>query len=215
VACGAWWLLRARRHDVQHARRAHVGCRLDFYYEPTVVSGLEQDDEMIQQEIFGPVVTVQRIDSEEKALAWHLKLLMIASGVGSSPTQRNYPALIAVRRTSLTPHADPLGQRDVASVDALQSNQERMKAALPSVGHNQSSARTRKQTPRIRKAGGSMSQPPSTPRLCPPLPETSTRSESLIPAHLHQARRRGRTDYQLRRRTMPRITDPVATAELS
>jgi betaine-aldehyde dehydrogenase len=41
-----------------------------FYLEPTVVSGLEQDDEMIQKEIFGPVITVQPFDSEEKAIEW-------------------------------------------------------------------------------------------------------------------------------------------------
>jgi betaine-aldehyde dehydrogenase len=44
--------------------------RAGFFHEPTVVSGLEQADEMIQQEIFGPVITVQRFDDEEKALAW-------------------------------------------------------------------------------------------------------------------------------------------------
>jgi betaine-aldehyde dehydrogenase len=41
-----------------------------FYLEPTVVSGLEQDDEMIQDEIFGPVITVQRFSDEEQAIAW-------------------------------------------------------------------------------------------------------------------------------------------------
>jgi 1-pyrroline dehydrogenase len=41
-----------------------------FYFAPTVVTGLEQDDEMIQNEIFGPVVTVQRFESDEQALAW-------------------------------------------------------------------------------------------------------------------------------------------------
>jgi betaine-aldehyde dehydrogenase len=41
-----------------------------FYWEPTVVADLRQDDEMIQTEIFGPVITVQRFDDEEKALAW-------------------------------------------------------------------------------------------------------------------------------------------------
>jgi betaine-aldehyde dehydrogenase len=41
-----------------------------YFYEATVVSGLEQDDEMIQNEVFGPVITVQRFDDEEKALAW-------------------------------------------------------------------------------------------------------------------------------------------------
>jgi betaine-aldehyde dehydrogenase len=41
-----------------------------FFYEPTVVANLEQDDEMIQDEIFGPVMTVQRFDDEAKAIEW-------------------------------------------------------------------------------------------------------------------------------------------------
>ena len=41
-----------------------------FFYAPTVISGLRQDDEMIQQEIFGPVVTVQRFGSEDEAIRW-------------------------------------------------------------------------------------------------------------------------------------------------
>jgi betaine-aldehyde dehydrogenase len=41
-----------------------------FFWEPTVVADLQQDDEMIRDEIFGPVITVQRFDDEEKALAW-------------------------------------------------------------------------------------------------------------------------------------------------
>jgi betaine-aldehyde dehydrogenase len=44
--------------------------RPGFYLEPTVVAGLEQDDEMIQREIFGPVITVQRFTDEEQAIAW-------------------------------------------------------------------------------------------------------------------------------------------------
>jgi betaine-aldehyde dehydrogenase len=41
-----------------------------FFYEPTVISGLRQDDEAIQNEIFGPVITVQRFTDEAQALAW-------------------------------------------------------------------------------------------------------------------------------------------------
>jgi len=41
-----------------------------FFLEATVVGGLEQDDEMIQQEIFGPVITVQPFDDEQKAIEW-------------------------------------------------------------------------------------------------------------------------------------------------
>jgi 1-pyrroline dehydrogenase len=40
------------------------------FYAPTVVAGLAQDDEIIQREVFGPVVTVQRFGSEEEAIAW-------------------------------------------------------------------------------------------------------------------------------------------------
>ncbi|HEX7610267.1 MAG TPA: gamma-aminobutyraldehyde dehydrogenase [Solirubrobacteraceae bacterium] len=44
--------------------------RPGFFIEPTVVAGLEQDDEMIQREIFGPVITVQRFTDEAQAIAW-------------------------------------------------------------------------------------------------------------------------------------------------
>jgi betaine-aldehyde dehydrogenase len=41
-----------------------------FFLEPTVVAGLEQGDELIQSEIFGPVMTVQQFDDEAKAIEW-------------------------------------------------------------------------------------------------------------------------------------------------
>jgi betaine-aldehyde dehydrogenase len=41
-----------------------------FWFEPTVVAGLNQGDEMVQREVFGPVVSVQRFGSDEEALAW-------------------------------------------------------------------------------------------------------------------------------------------------
>jgi betaine-aldehyde dehydrogenase len=44
--------------------------RPGFYLEPTVVAGLRQEDEMIQREIFGPVITVQPFSNEEEAIAW-------------------------------------------------------------------------------------------------------------------------------------------------
>ena len=40
------------------------------YYEPTVIAGPEQTSEIIQDEIFGPVVTVQRFSDEDQAIAW-------------------------------------------------------------------------------------------------------------------------------------------------
>jgi betaine-aldehyde dehydrogenase len=44
--------------------------REGFFVEPTVVAGLEQDDELIQREIFGPVITVQRFSDEAQAIEW-------------------------------------------------------------------------------------------------------------------------------------------------
>jgi betaine-aldehyde dehydrogenase len=41
-----------------------------YFVEPTVIAGLQQDDEMSQNEIFGPVITVQRFNDEEQALRW-------------------------------------------------------------------------------------------------------------------------------------------------
>ncbi len=40
------------------------------YYEPTVIAGPDQKSEIIQDEIFGPVVTVQRFSDEDAAIQW-------------------------------------------------------------------------------------------------------------------------------------------------
>ena len=44
--------------------------RAGAYYAPTVIAGPDQKSEIIQDEIFGPVVTVQRFSDEEQAVAW-------------------------------------------------------------------------------------------------------------------------------------------------
>jgi len=41
-----------------------------YHFKPTVVANPAQDSEIIQKEVFGPVVTVQRFSDEEQALAW-------------------------------------------------------------------------------------------------------------------------------------------------
>jgi betaine-aldehyde dehydrogenase len=41
-----------------------------YFYAPTVVSGLRQDDEIIQNEVFGPVITVQKFADDAQALQW-------------------------------------------------------------------------------------------------------------------------------------------------
>ncbi len=41
-----------------------------YFFEPTVVDGAYQSDEIIQNEVFGPVITVQRFDDEDEAVRW-------------------------------------------------------------------------------------------------------------------------------------------------
>ena len=56
-----------------HARVVTGGKEPDlpgFFFEPTVVGDLRQDDEMVQREIFGPVITVQPFTDEAEAIAW-------------------------------------------------------------------------------------------------------------------------------------------------
>ncbi|MEY2552454.1 MAG: betaine-aldehyde dehydrogenase [Ilumatobacteraceae bacterium] len=60
---------RAPSHAIVSAG-GHAVSGKGFFYEPTVVSGLQQDDEMIQREIFGPVITVQQFSDEDEAVRW-------------------------------------------------------------------------------------------------------------------------------------------------
>ncbi len=41
-----------------------------YFFEPTVVSDVRQDDAIVQEEVFGPVITVQRFGDEDEALRW-------------------------------------------------------------------------------------------------------------------------------------------------
>ena len=47
-----------------------TGTNGGFFLEPAVVAGLHQDDEMVQREVFGPVVSVQQFSSDEEAIKW-------------------------------------------------------------------------------------------------------------------------------------------------
>jgi len=56
-----------------HARVLAGGKRTGergYFYEASVVDGLQQHDEIIQNEVFGPVITVQQFSDEEEALTW-------------------------------------------------------------------------------------------------------------------------------------------------
>jgi aminobutyraldehyde dehydrogenase len=41
-----------------------------FFYEPTVIAGARQEDEIVKREVFGPVVSVTRFSDPEQAIAW-------------------------------------------------------------------------------------------------------------------------------------------------
>jgi betaine-aldehyde dehydrogenase len=57
----------------KHARVVAGGNKIGndgYFFEPTVVADLKQADDMIQQEMFGPVITVQKFSDEAEALKW-------------------------------------------------------------------------------------------------------------------------------------------------
>jgi betaine-aldehyde dehydrogenase len=67
------WVSGIVERAPDHASIATGGGRIGesgYFYAPTVVSGLRQDDELVQSEIFGPVITVQRFTDEDEALRW-------------------------------------------------------------------------------------------------------------------------------------------------
>ena len=61
---------RAKEAGAEVLTGGDVIDRDGFYYQPTVVANPNQDSEIIQREVFGPVVTVQRFTDEDQALAW-------------------------------------------------------------------------------------------------------------------------------------------------
>jgi betaine-aldehyde dehydrogenase len=61
---------RAREAGADIRTGGHRIDRPGFFYEPTVVAGVNQDSEIVQKEVFGPVITVQQFDAEDEALAW-------------------------------------------------------------------------------------------------------------------------------------------------
>ncbi len=64
------FLDRARQNDAQILTGGGAMQGAGFFIKPTVIGDAKQDDEVVRREIFGPVVTVQRFEDDDQALAW-------------------------------------------------------------------------------------------------------------------------------------------------
>jgi aminobutyraldehyde dehydrogenase len=60
---------KAVRH-IEVTTGGHSGSGGGFFYEPTVIAGARQTDEIVRKEVFGPVVSVTRFKDVEQAIAW-------------------------------------------------------------------------------------------------------------------------------------------------
>jgi 1-pyrroline dehydrogenase len=61
---------RARGYGAQVPAGGETNGKRGFFYKPTLVTDVAQDSEIVQSEVFGPVVTVQRFSDDEEGIRW-------------------------------------------------------------------------------------------------------------------------------------------------
>lgn len=67
----ASFVARAREHNhIEVTTGGDIAPGPGFYYQPTVIANAQQTDEIVQREVFGPVVSVTRFDDTETAVGW-------------------------------------------------------------------------------------------------------------------------------------------------
>ncbi|HEY6515993.1 MAG TPA: gamma-aminobutyraldehyde dehydrogenase [Steroidobacteraceae bacterium] len=54
--------------EITTGGRARTGS--GFFYEPTIIAGARQSDEIVQREVFGPVISITRFTDPEEAVQW-------------------------------------------------------------------------------------------------------------------------------------------------